>query len=182
MPRVRRAARAPRFGIVVSRFNEDVTRRLLTGAERCLAERRVPAGRVDVCWVAGAWELPVVVRGLVATGRYEALVALGAVIRGETLHYEIIAAESARGLMAVAVRHGVPVGFGVLTCDTEEQALARSGGAEGNKGYDAVAAALDAAAVLRTGGDGPPARPRAGGARNARSRRDPPPARRGHPR
>ena len=149
MPAVGRARRAaPRIGIVVSRFNEDVTRRLLAGAERCLTERGVPMDRVDVCWVAGAWELPVVVRGLVATGRYEAVAALGAVIRGETLHYEIIAGESARGLMAVAVEYGVPVGFGVLTCDTEEQALARAGGAEGNKGYDAVAAALDAAARL----------------------------------
>ena len=120
----------------------------MAGAERCLAERGVPADRVDVCWVAGAWELPVVVRGLVATGRYQAVAALGAVIRGETLHYEIIAAESARGLMAVAVEYGVPVGFGVLTCDTEEQALARAGGAEGNKGYDAAAAALDAAATV----------------------------------
>ncbi|HVO35591.1 MAG TPA: 6,7-dimethyl-8-ribityllumazine synthase [Gemmatimonadales bacterium] len=150
MPAVGKARRTPRFAIVVSRFNEDVTRRLLNGAERCLAERRVGAGRVDVHWVAGAWELPVVVRGLVATGRYEAVAALGAVIRGETLHYEIIAGESSRGLMAVAVEYGVPVGFGVLTCDTEEQALARSGGAEGNKGYDAVAAALDAAATLRS--------------------------------
>ena len=149
MPAVGKARRAgSRIGIVVSRFNEDVTRRLLAGAERCLAERGVPADRVDVCWVAGAWELPVVVRGLVATGRYEAMAALGAVIRGETLHYEIIANESSRGLMAVAVEYGVPVGFGVLTCDTEEQALARAGGAEGNKGYDAAAAALDAAATV----------------------------------
>jgi len=156
MPAVGKARRsASRIGIVVSRFNEDVTRRLLAGAERCLAERRVSAGRVDVCWVAGAWELPVVARGLVATGRYEAIAALGAVIRGETLHYEIIAGESSRGLMAVAVEYGVPVGFGVLTCDTEEQALARSGGAEGNKGYDAVAAALDAAATLGARGGHP---------------------------
>jgi 6,7-dimethyl-8-ribityllumazine synthase len=155
MPAVRKASRAPRFGIVVSRFNEDVTRRLLAGAERCLAERGLPRDRVDVCWVAGAWELPVVVRGLVATGRYQAVAALGAVIRGETLHYEIIAGESSRGLMAVAVESGVPVGFGVLTCDTEEQALARAGGAEGNKGYDAVAAALDAAATLRAPGGHP---------------------------
>jgi 6,7-dimethyl-8-ribityllumazine synthase len=149
MAAVGKASRAAaRIGIVASRFNEDVTRRLLAGAQRCLAERGVPAEQVDVCWVAGAWELPVVVRGLVATGRYRAIAALGAVIRGETLHYEIIAGESARGLMAVAVEYGVPVGFGVLTCDTEEQALARAGGVEGNKGYDAVAAALDAAATL----------------------------------
>ncbi len=149
MPAVGKARRAaPRIGIVVSRFNENVTRRLLAGAEQCLAERGVAAARVDVQWVAGAWELPLLVRGLAVTGRYGALVALGAVLRGETLHYELIASESARGLMAVQVQYGVPVGFGVLTCDTEEQALARSGGAEGNKGYDAVAAALDAAAAL----------------------------------
>lgn len=183
MPAVGKARRAgSRIGIVVSRFNEDVTRRLLAGAERCLAERRVPASRVDVCWVAGAWELPVVVRHLAATGRYEAIAALGAVIRGETLHYEIIAAEASRGLMAVAVEYGVPVGFGVLTCDTEEQALERSGGAVGDKGFDAVAAALDAAATLRTRGGVPPGQHRPGGAKNARSRRGPPPARRGHPR
>jgi 6,7-dimethyl-8-ribityllumazine synthase len=149
MPAARRAPRAAgRIGILASRFNENVTRRLLAGAEQCLAERGVSKALVDVRWVAGAWELPVLARGLVATRRYRAVVALGAVIRGETFHFEIIAKESARGLMAVAVEFGVPVGFGVLTCDTEEQALARAGGPKGNKGYDAVAAALDATATL----------------------------------
>jgi 6,7-dimethyl-8-ribityllumazine synthase len=144
------SSRSPgaRIALVVSRYNETVTRRLLAGAEQCLRERRVPAARVDVVWGAGAWELPVLARGLAARGRHAAVVALGAVIRGETAHFEIIAAESARGLMAVAVQYGVPVGFGVLTCDTLEQALARSGGEAGNKGYEAVAAALDAAAAL----------------------------------
>jgi 6,7-dimethyl-8-ribityllumazine synthase len=139
---------AARIGIVASRYNETVTRRLLAGAEQCLRERAVPAERVDVTWVAGAWELPVVVRGLVEGGGYEAVVALGAVIRGETAHFQYIAGEAARGLMTVAVRYGVPVGFGVLTCDTLEQAMARAGGAGGNKGYEATAAALDAAAAL----------------------------------
>ncbi len=139
---------AARIGIVASRYNETVTRRLLAGAERCLAERGVGADRVDVRWVAGAWELPVLVRALAADGRYRAVVALGAVIRGETAHFEYIAGEAARGLMAVAVEYGVPVGFGVLTCDTLEQAEARAGGAAGNKGYAAAAAALDAAATL----------------------------------
>jgi 6,7-dimethyl-8-ribityllumazine synthase len=140
-----------RIGIVASRYNENVTRRLLGGAERCLRERGVGAERVDVRWVSGAWELPVLVRGLVGRGGYEAVVALGAVIRGETSHFTYIAGETARGLMAVAVEYGVPVGFGVLTCDTLEQALARSGGAAGNKGYEAAAAALDAAAALAAG-------------------------------
>jgi len=149
MPAVGQAPRAAaRIGIVASRYNESVTRRLLAGAEQCLRERAVPAERVDVKWVAGAWELPVVVRGLVARGGYEAVVALGAVIRGETAHFAYIAGEAARGLMTVAVQYGVPVGFGVLTCDTLEQALARAGGAAGNKGYEATAAALDAAAAL----------------------------------
>jgi 6,7-dimethyl-8-ribityllumazine synthase len=140
--------RPARIALLASRFNENVTRRLVAGAQQCLADRGVAAERVDVVWAAGAWELPVLARGLAARGGYAALVALGAVIRGETFHFEVIAGESARGLMAVAVEWGVPVGFGVLTCDTLEQALARSGGAAGNKGYEAAAAALDAAAAL----------------------------------
>jgi len=140
--------RPARIALLASRFNENVTRRLLGGAEQCLRERGVGAERVEVVWAAGAWELPVLAWALAARGGYEALVALGAVIRGETYHFEIIAGESARGLMAVAVEYGVPVGFGVLTCDTLEQALARSGGAAGNKGFEAAAAALDAAAAL----------------------------------
>jgi len=146
-PRYAPARRRPgRIVVLASRFNENVTRRLLAGAEQCLRERGVAASRVDVVWVAGAWELPVVARAFAARGAH-AVVALGAVIRGETRHFEIIADESARGLMAVAVTYGVPVGFGVLTCDTLEQALARSGGAAGNKGFEAAAAALDAAAA-----------------------------------
>jgi len=137
-----------RVAVVASRFNENVTRRLLTGAEQCLHERGIPPERVDVRWVAGAWELPVLARGLLERGGYLAVVALGAVIRGETAHFEIIAGESARGLMALTVQYGVPVGFGVLTCETLAQALERSGGAAGNKGYEATAAALDAAATL----------------------------------
>ena len=143
------AVPAGRVGIAVSRFNESVTRRLLEGAHRCLTEQGVDAARVDVTWVAGAWELPVAVRGWLADGDHAAVCALGAVVRGETPHFEYVAGETARGLMALQVEFGVPVGFGVLTCDTMEQALARSGGAAGNKGYDAMAAALEAAAVPR---------------------------------
>ena len=138
---------AGRIGIVVSRYHETVTTRLLQGARRCLAERGVDEQRVDVAWVAGAWELPVVARALLEGGRYEALCALGAVVRGETPHFEYVAGESARGLMTLQVHFGIPVGFGVLTTDTLEQALARAGGAAGDKGFDAMAAALDAAAL-----------------------------------
>jgi 6,7-dimethyl-8-ribityllumazine synthase len=139
-----------RIGIVVARFNETVTTRLLEGAQACLRERGVAAERVDVVWAAGAWELPVLARGLCDAGGYEVLCALGAVVRGETPHFDYVAGESARGLMAVQVETGVPVGFGVLTTDTMAQALARAGGAAGNKGFDAMAAALDAAAALGT--------------------------------
>jgi 6,7-dimethyl-8-ribityllumazine synthase len=139
---------AGRIGIAVSRYNESVTRRLLEGARACLAERGVPGARVDVEWVAGAWELPVLLRALLAHGGYDAVVALGAVVRGETPHFAYVAGEASRGLMALQVEFGVPVGFGLLTCETLEQALERSGGAAGNKGYEAMAAALEAAAAI----------------------------------
>jgi 6,7-dimethyl-8-ribityllumazine synthase len=139
---------AGRVGILVSRYNETVTERLLAGAEACLRERGVARERVDVVRVPGAWELPLAARALAARGGYAAVVALGAVIRGETAHFDYVAGEASRGLMDVALHYGVPVGFGVLTCDTLEQALARAGGAAGNKGHEAAAAALDAAATL----------------------------------
>jgi 6,7-dimethyl-8-ribityllumazine synthase len=139
---------AGRVGVLVSRYNETVTERLLAGAEACLRARGVPASAVDVVRVPGAWELPYAARVLAARGGYVAVVALGAVIRGETAHFDYVAGEASRGLMDVALHYGVPVGFGLLTCDTLAQALARSGGDAGNKGYEAVAAALDALAAL----------------------------------
>jgi 6,7-dimethyl-8-ribityllumazine synthase len=139
---------AGRVGILVSRYHETVTERLLAGAEACLRERGVGPERVDVVRVPGAWELPLAARALAARGGYGALVALGAVIRGETAHFDYVAGEASRGLMEVALRYGVPVGFGLLTCDTLAQALARSGGAAGNKGHEAAEAALEAAAML----------------------------------
>jgi len=108
----------------------------------------VPEARVDVIWVPGAFELPVAAEVAAATGRYVALVALGCVVRGETPHFEYVAGEAARGLGNVALAHQLPVGFGVLTTETLEQALARAGGAAGNKGYEAADAALTTADVL----------------------------------
>ena len=142
---------AGRVGILVSRYNETVTERLLAGAEACLRDRGVGPERVDVVRVPGAWELPLAARALAARGGYLAVVALGAVIRGETAHFDYVAGEASRGLMDVALRYGVPVGFGVLTCDTLAQALARAGGEAGNKGREAAEAALDAAAALAEG-------------------------------
>lgn len=134
--------------VVVSRFNEAVTRKLLDGAMGALERHGWPADRVDVVWVPGAFELPLAVDRALATRRYRLGVALGAVIRGETPHFEYVAAAAAQGLREVAVRFGVPVGFGVLTCDTEEQALARAGGCEGNKGVEAAESAVEMVRVL----------------------------------
>jgi 6,7-dimethyl-8-ribityllumazine synthase len=139
--------------ILVSRYNEAVTARLLDGALACCDAAGIGRDRVDVVWVAGAFELPVAAAAAARTGRYACLVALGAVIRGETPHFEYVAGEATRGLGAVAVQAGLPVGFGLLTVDTMEQAVDRAGGGAGNKGYEATAAAIEAAdaiAQLRT--------------------------------
>ncbi|OGU03479.1 MAG: 6,7-dimethyl-8-ribityllumazine synthase [Gemmatimonadetes bacterium GWC2_71_10] len=144
-----------RVGIVVSRYHEAVTTRLLDGARASLAEHGVADVDVDVVWVAGAWELPVVARAFCSRGGYAAVAALGAVVRGETPHFDYVAGEAARGLMDLQIRFGVPVGFGVLTCDTLEQALARAGGAAGNKGHEAMTAALGAAQELARRHAGP---------------------------
>lgn len=137
-----------RVAIIVSRYNELVTRRLLEGAREVCVEAGVPEQQVDILWVPGAFELPAVAACCAATGRYACLVALGAVIRGDTPHFEYVAAEAARGLGRVAVRHGLPVGFGVLTVDSLEQATDRAGGSAGNKGREAAEAALLTADVL----------------------------------
>lgn len=155
---LRTTSRRPqRVGIIVARYHEAVTTRLLAGAQAALAEAGVDAGLVDVHWVAGAWELPVVARALVMGGRHHVLCALGVVVRGETPHFDYVAGEATRGLMALQMDHGVPVGFGVLTCDTLAQAQARAGGAAGNKGAEAMAAALDAAREIARADDRPQA-------------------------
>ena len=134
---------AVRVAVVVSRYNELVTTKLLDGAQHCLRDKGLSDDHVDVFWVPGAWELPAA-----ATGRYSAIVALGCVVRGETPHFEYVAGEAARGLGNVALAHRIAVGFGVLTTDDQAQALARAGGAAGNKGYEAAEAALQTADVL----------------------------------
>ena len=137
-----------RVAILASRYNEVITSRLLEGALACCREAGVPREQVDVVWVPGAFELPVAAAAAAATGRYACLVALGAVIRGDTPHFEYVAGEAARGLNTVAVAHALPVGFGVLTVDTMQQAVDRAGGSAGNKGHEAAAAALQAADVI----------------------------------
>lgn len=151
-----RAAERGRALVCASRFNEAVTRRLVDGALGALAAAGYDAARVDVVWVAGAFELPLVLDRGLATGRYRLSVALGALVRGETPHFDVLAAETTRGLGAVALARGIPVGFGVLTCETLDQALARAGGPAGNKGAEAAEAALASLdALARLAGDAP---------------------------
>jgi 6,7-dimethyl-8-ribityllumazine synthase len=135
-------------GIVVSRFNGDVTSRLLDGARAALEEAGVARHAIDVMTVPGAFELPLGAMALAKTRRYACIVALGCVIRGETPHFDYVAAEAASGLQLAALETGIPVSFGVLTCDTREQAEARAGGDQGNKGADAARAALEMADVF----------------------------------
>jgi 6,7-dimethyl-8-ribityllumazine synthase len=137
-----------RVAIIVSRYNEAVSTRLLEGALACCDAAGIGRDQADVIWVAGAFELPVAAVAAARSGRYACLVALGAVIRGDTPHFEYVAAAATRGLGLVAVEGGLPVGFGVLTVDTLDQAVERAGGSAGNKGYEAAAAAIEAADVI----------------------------------
>ncbi len=132
-----------RMLVVAARFNETVTMPLAEGAVSALVAAGVLFDDIDVLWVPGAWELPIAARRALGTERYDAAVAIGAVIRGETPHFDIVAGESARGLMEVSRDFDVPVTLGLLTTDTMEQAQARAGGIHGNKGADAAMAALE---------------------------------------
>lgn len=138
-----------RIGIVVSRYHEPLTTRLLEGAWQCCREAGVGEDRVDVVWVPGSFELGSALAALARSRRYDALVALGVVIRGETAHFDYVAGEAARAIGFLAARHALPIGFGLLTVATVQQAMERSGGSEGNKGYEAVEAALRTADVIR---------------------------------
>lgn len=134
-----------RFAVVASRFNQDIVERLVDGALDALVRHGTAVDDVDVVWVPGAWELTIAARRLLASERYNAIVALGAVIRGDTPHFDYVAGEASRGLSLASTDFDVPIGFGLLTCDNLEQAEARAGGAHGNKGWDAAMAALEMA-------------------------------------
>lgn len=138
-----------RVAIVVARFNRSVTESLLDGALEGLREHGVADDAIDVLRVPGAFEITVAAEHCAASGRYAALICLGAVVRGETPHFEFISREVSRGVNDVACRHRIPVAFGVLTTDNMEQALARAGEGHGNKGYEAAVTALEMAALLR---------------------------------
>jgi 6,7-dimethyl-8-ribityllumazine synthase len=134
--------------VVVSRFNEAITRKLLEGALETLQQAGFGSESVEVIWVPGAFELPVTVSVALATRRFRFAVALGAVVRGGTPHFDFVCAEASRGLQKVSLDSGKAVGFGLLTCDDMAQALARAGGDAGNKGSDAAASAIETASRL----------------------------------
>jgi 6,7-dimethyl-8-ribityllumazine synthase len=132
-----------RFAVVASRFNQQIVEKLVDGALDALVRHGATVDDIDVVWVPGAWELPIAARHLLASERYSALVAVGAVIRGDTPHFDYVAGEASRGLSLASTDFDTPIGFGLLTCDNNEQAEARAGGAHGNKGWDAALAALE---------------------------------------
>jgi 6,7-dimethyl-8-ribityllumazine synthase len=143
-------ARSGRFGIVVARFNASITASLLEGARAGLTRHGVSEEAIDVVWVPGSLEIPLAASRLAQRGDYAAVICLGAIIRGETAHFDYVAAGAAQGINRVALDTGVPMIFGVLTTDTVEQAAARAGGKLGNKGYEAAETAIEMCNLLRS--------------------------------
>ena len=137
-----------RFALVASRFNEVVVAKLVAGALECLRAHGIADDDLDLVWVPGAFELPLLARTLARTGRYGGVICLGAVIRGETSHYDAVVARAVDGIGGAADDTGVPVTFGVLTTETLEQAMERAGGSHGNKGWDAAMAAMEMSSLL----------------------------------
>jgi 6,7-dimethyl-8-ribityllumazine synthase len=138
-----------RFALVAARFNREVVDQLVAGAQAALRQHGVAEDAIDLAWVPGSFEIPLVAERLARSGQYAAIIALGAVIKGETDHYEYVAGPAAQGVAQAALTTGVPVIFGILTCRTDEHALDRAGGKEGNKGADAALAAIEMVNLLR---------------------------------
>jgi 6,7-dimethyl-8-ribityllumazine synthase len=143
------SAKGLKFGIVISRFNEFFSTKLLDGALDCLQRHGAEEKNITVAWVPGGFEIPLVAKRMAVSGKFDAVIALGALIRGNTPHFEYIAAEVAKGLAAGALETGLPVLFGVITTDTIEQAIERSGTKAGNKGFDAAQAAIEMANLYK---------------------------------
>ncbi|MPQ24824.1 6,7-dimethyl-8-ribityllumazine synthase [Bacillus paralicheniformis] len=139
-----------KIGVVVSRFNDFITSKLLSGAEDTLLRHGVKADDIDVAWVPGAFEIPLIAKKMAETKKYDAVITLGTVIRGATSHYDYVCNEAAKGIAASSMSTGVPVIFGVLTTDTIEQAVERAGTKAGNKGAEAAAAAIEMANLTRS--------------------------------
>ena len=151
MPKVHEGkleAGSRRFAIVVARFNSLITGKLLDGALDCLRRHGCPEENVEIAWVPGSFELPLVARRLAGAGRFDAVICLGAVIRSETPHFDFVAAETARGIARVGLDSGTPVTFGVITTDDTEQAVNRAGVRSGNRGWDAAMNAIEMADLM----------------------------------
>ncbi|HEX3000580.1 MAG TPA: 6,7-dimethyl-8-ribityllumazine synthase [Armatimonadota bacterium] len=142
-------AQGLRVGIVISRFNEFITSKLLSGAMDSLIRHGASDEQITVAWVPGAFEIPLTAQKMAASGRFDAVICLGAVIRGATPHFDYVAAEVAKGVAQVGLHSGVPVIFGVLTTDSIEQAVERAGTKSGNKGFDAATSAIEVANLFR---------------------------------
>jgi 6,7-dimethyl-8-ribityllumazine synthase len=138
-----------RFAIVVSRFNEVVTQKLLEGALDCLIRHDVQEDDIDVLWTPGSFEIPVTAKKLASSGKYNAIICLGCLIRGDTPHFDFLSAEVTKGVAQVALEYSLPVAFGILTADTLEQAIERSGAKQGNKGFQAALSALEMANLFK---------------------------------
>jgi 6,7-dimethyl-8-ribityllumazine synthase len=143
------AGKGLKFGLVASRFNDFITRRLVEGAEDALIRHGVKSEDIDVAWVPGSFEIPAVAKKLAQTGRYDAVICLGAVIRGGTPHFEYISAEVTKGIAMVGLETGLPVIYGMVTADTLEQAIERAGTKEGNQGFKAASSAIEMANLLK---------------------------------
>ncbi len=143
-------AQGLQFAIAVSRFNSLVTTRLLDGALDALRRHGASEDAITVAWVPGSFELPLVAKQFAQSGRYDSVICLGCILRGDTPHFEYVASETAKGIAQVALDTGVPVVFGVVTADNLEQALERAGGKAGNRGFDAAMTAIEIANLLKT--------------------------------
>lgn len=139
-----------KIGIVASRFNEFIVSKLIGGADDALRRHNVKDENVDLAWVPGAFEIPLLASKMAQSGKYDAVICLGAVIRGSTDHYEYVANEVTKGIAAVSLKTGVPVMFGVLTCDNLEQAIERAGSKVGNKGFEAAVSAIETINVIKS--------------------------------
>lgn len=137
-----------RFGIVVARFNDFITSRLVDGAEDALLRHGAKPENLTKVHVPGSWEIPLAAKRLAESGKFDAIVCLGCVIRGQTAHFDYVAGEAAKGVASAALQTGMPISFGIITADTLEQAIDRAGGKSGNKGVDAALAAIEMASVL----------------------------------
>lgn len=143
------SAQGLRFAIIVSRFNSLVTQRLLDGAMDALRRHGADENSITIAWTPGSFELPLVAKKFAQTGKYDAVICLGCIIRGDTPHFEYVASETAKGIAQVMLETGVPTVFGVVTADTLEQALERAGAKAGNRGFDAAMTAMEMANLLR---------------------------------